>query len=113
MTEKQSVLTRIHGSAESDLAPCVEADREAERGSGGSRPRAVAPAPASGAWIISFFAAVGALFIWRTCIPLKRVRMDDQALYISNFKTEITVPLRDVAEVTENYWLRDRRPAVA
>ncbi|OLC37597.1 MAG: hypothetical protein AUH81_05950 [Candidatus Rokubacteria bacterium 13_1_40CM_4_69_5] len=47
----------------------------------------------------------GTVFIGRTCIPLKRVRMDDKALYISNYSTEIVVPLANVAEVTENRWL--------
>jgi hypothetical protein len=64
--------------------------------------------PSPGAWIAGSVVAVGALLlIWGPCIPLKRVRMDDRTLYISNFKTEIAVPLRDVAEVTEDYWTRD------
>jgi hypothetical protein len=48
---------------------------------------------------------IGALFIWWTCMRLKRVRMDSRSLYISNYRTEIVVPLREVAEVTENVWL--------
>jgi hypothetical protein len=67
----------------------------------------LSPAPAPLRWIFLFGTAVGTLFLWWICFPLKRVRMDDQALYISNFKTEIAVPLHNVAEVTENYWLND------
>lgn len=66
------------------------------------------PSPSPGAWIVLSVVAVGALLlVWGTSIPLKRVRMDDRTLYISNFKTEIAVPLRDVAEVTEEYGTRD------
>jgi hypothetical protein len=34
--------------------------------------------------------------------PLKRVRMDDLALFISNYFTEIMVPLRNVTDVAES-----------
>lgn len=46
----------------------------------------------------------GTVFIWWTGGPLKRVRLDDRVLYISNYRKEIVVPLRAVAEVTENRW---------
>lgn len=56
-------------------------------------------------WLFPAFTVVGTVFLWRTCMRLKRVRMDDRALYISNYSTEIVVPLRDIAEVTENRWI--------
>jgi len=56
-------------------------------------------------WVFLLATIAGTVFIGRTCIPLKRVRMDDKALYISNYSTEIVVPLANVAEVTENRWL--------
>ncbi|HEV2113131.1 MAG TPA: hypothetical protein VGR50_03220, partial [Terriglobales bacterium] len=34
-----------------------------------------------------------ALIIRWICMPLKRVRIDDAAIYLSNYKTEIAVPL--------------------
>ena len=46
----------------------------------------------------------GSIFFWWTWMGLKRVRLDDKALYISNYFTEIVVPLKDVAEVSENPW---------
>ena len=56
-------------------------------------------------WYFLVAAIVGTAFIWWTSIRLKRVRMDDTALYISNYSREIIVPLGNVAEVTENRWL--------
>jgi hypothetical protein len=41
----------------------------------------------------------------RVCVALKRVEMDARNLYVSNYRTQIVVPLRDVADVTENRWL--------
>jgi hypothetical protein len=37
---------------------------------------------------------------------LKRVRMDQDTLYISNFLREIAVPLSEVDSVTEKRWIR-------
>jgi hypothetical protein len=51
-------------------------------------------------------ALAGAISIGRTCIGLKRVRMDDHALYISNYSTEIVVPLENVVAITEIRWVR-------
>ena len=56
-------------------------------------------------WLFLFITIAGTVFIWWACIRLKRVRMDDKALYISNYVTEIVVPLLNVAEVSENRWL--------
>jgi len=56
-------------------------------------------------WIFLCATAGGAAFIWWACGPLKRVRLDATALYISNYFTEIVVPLSQVAEVTEDYFV--------
>jgi len=56
-------------------------------------------------WTFLTITIVGALFIWWTCIRLKRVRMDHHALYVSNYAKDIEVPLANVAEVTENRWI--------
>src|SRR5712692_151442 len=56
-------------------------------------------------WFFLFASVVGGLFMWWSCIRLKRVRMDERALYISNYSTEIVVPLANVAEVSENRWV--------
>lgn len=56
-------------------------------------------------WFFLLATLVGGGFIWWSCIRLKRVRMDDRALYISNYSTEISVPLVNVAQVSENRWV--------
>jgi hypothetical protein len=48
---------------------------------------------------------VGTAFIYWSCVRLKRVRMDSGFLYVSNYSTEIVVPLANVVEVTENRWV--------
>jgi hypothetical protein len=56
-------------------------------------------------WLFLGLTLFGAALIWWTSIRLKRVRMDHQALYISNYVREIVVPLSNVAEVIENRWI--------
>jgi len=57
-------------------------------------------------WFFLLLTIVGPVVIWwEGCVRVKRVRMDARALYISNYSTEITVPLTNVAEVSENRWL--------
>jgi len=53
-------------------------------------------------WIFLGITCAGTVFLWWICMRLKCVRMDDKALYISNYSTEIVVPLNNVAGVTEN-----------
>lgn len=60
-------------------------------------------------WQFLAMTLVGALVLWRTCMPLKRVELDQHSLYISNFQKEIVVPLAEVVEVKENRWI-DPRP---
>ena len=56
-------------------------------------------------WFFLLITIVGTFFIWWSCVRLKRIRMDARALYISNYSTEIVVPLVNGAEVAENRWL--------
>lgn len=51
------------------------------------------------AWLI------GTAFIWWLCAPLKRVRMDGRTLLVSNFRKEISIPISDIEDVTENRWI--------
>jgi len=46
----------------------------------------------------------GSAYIYWSCIRLKRVRMDGQFLYLSNYLREIQVPLAAVESVTEFRW---------
>ena len=51
------------------------------------------------AWI------AGTIFIYWTCGRLKRVRIDDSAIYASNYVKEIRIPFDAVGDVTENRWI--------
>src|SRR6266550_2209252 len=51
------------------------------------------------AWI------AGTIFICWACARLKRVRIEDSAIYVSNYLKEIRVPFDAVADVTENCWV--------
>jgi hypothetical protein len=56
-------------------------------------------------WIFLVVVLLAAASVYWFCIRLKQVRIDDEALYISNYLKEVRVPLRDIAEVTENRWV--------
>jgi hypothetical protein len=64
-----------------------------------------APPPPEMKWTLLGAWLLGSAFIYWSCVRLKRVRMDDDALYISNYQKEIRVLLRDVAAISENRWL--------
>ena len=68
----------------------------------------LSPGPKDSAVILAMLTLFGALML-RANMPLKRVRMDDQALHISNYKREVTVPLGNVAEVVESWWPKGYR----
>jgi hypothetical protein len=46
----------------------------------------------------------GTFYTSRTCLRLKRVRIDESSLYVSNYIEEIRIPLEEIADVTENRW---------
>jgi hypothetical protein len=48
---------------------------------------------------------VGSALILAFCAGLKRVRVDENFLYVSNYLREISVPLDLIIEVTEIRWL--------
>ena len=51
------------------------------------------------AWI------AGSAFLYWSCIRLKEVSVNDRQLYVSNYRKEITIPLTEISDVTENVWL--------
>ena len=51
------------------------------------------------------FWVAGTAFILWACAGLKRVRIDDRFLYISNYQNEISVPFDMIADVTEIRWI--------
>jgi hypothetical protein len=66
------------------------------------------PPPTWMRWQFVMFTLAGTAAFARFSLPLKRVRMDDQGLYVSNYLREIRVPLTDVQEVTQSGWLSTR-----
>jgi hypothetical protein len=52
--------------------------------------------------------AVGVFALSRTTMRYKKIALDDEFLYVSNYLKEIKIPLSHVGEVTEFKWLRNR-----
>jgi hypothetical protein len=52
--------------------------------------------------------AVAGVALLRVCVPLKRVSLEDDALLVSNFRTEWRIPYALIAEVTQNRWIKLR-----
>jgi hypothetical protein len=55
-----------------------------------------------GVWIL------GTTIILWTSAGLKRVRMDERQLYVSNYLREICVPFGEIIDVRQNRWLNSR-----
>jgi hypothetical protein len=55
-----------------------------------------------GVWILA------TTFILWTSAGLKRVRMDERRLYVSNFVREIEVPFSAIMDVKQNRWINSR-----
>ena len=56
-------------------------------------------------WMLLLAWLAGSAAIYWNCVRLKRVDLDGSTLLISNFRTTIRVPLRDIEEVTEARWI--------
>jgi hypothetical protein len=56
-------------------------------------------------FVFLLFWIVGIAFIYWSCIRLKDVSVDDNFLYVSNYMKEISIPLSDIHDVTENIWV--------
>lgn len=56
-------------------------------------------------WMFLLMWVVGTAFVLTLCGGLKRIRVDDRNLYISNYFREISVPLSMIERVTENRWI--------
>lgn len=61
---------------------------------------------------LAFCAAISAWVVWYTK-RLKRVEVDDRALYVSNYCSEICIPLTEVCDVSESTGDRRIRPHIA
>lgn len=65
------------------------------------------PTPPEMKWIFLGVTVIGALVLYWFGMRLKRVEMDEQWLYVSNFARETRIPLGDIEEVTEHRWLNN------
>ena len=74
-------------------------------GGTGFRDTAGNPLPPQMKWYFLLGTVAGGALLYRFCVRLKRVELDDAALYVSNYAREIRVPLRDIEDVTENRWI--------
>src|SRR5262245_25198652 len=55
--------------------------------------------------IIFFLWIAVSAFIYWSCIRLKKVGVDENYLYVSNYLKEISVPVSQITDVTENVWI--------
>jgi hypothetical protein len=61
--------------------------------------------PAFAPWLMGLVWLAGSAFLLRFCARLKRVRADDEFLYLSNYLREVRVPLKSIDAVTEIRWI--------
>ena len=64
-----------------------------------------APPPGAMKFMFLIMWLAGAAFIIWSCARLKRVRVDDKHIYVSNYRREISIPLSYIADVTEIRWI--------
>jgi hypothetical protein len=66
----------------------------------------MSPAPPSAVkWVFLGAWLGGSALIWWTCCRLKRVRVDEAYLHVSNFRTEVRIPLAALARISESRWV--------
>ena len=68
---------------------------------GSNDPNAVPKWVLLGIWVAS-----SAVVYWNG-VRLKTVSVDDNFLYVSNYLKEISIPLSDIYDVTENFWFNN------
>ncbi len=55
-------------------------------------------------WLLLFSWIFGSVFLLWVSLRLKRVRIDGDLLFIKDYKTEISTPLANIADITESFW---------
>lgn len=58
--------------------------------------------------IVPIFLAAGIYVMSRTTMRYKKVAIDNEFLYVSNYRKEIKIPLSTISDVTEIKWIRTR-----
>jgi hypothetical protein len=72
---------------------------------GGLRGPDNTPPPEGMKWGFLAVWIAGTTFLYWGCASLKKVRVVDSALYVSNYLREIRIPFDAVRDVTENRWI--------
>ena len=57
-------------------------------------------------WVLAAIWALSGFSMAWWCFPLKRVAVDDDAIYVSNYLREIQLPLSAIVAVEENRWIK-------
>lgn len=71
------------------------------------------PAPPPLKWLVLGVAVAGGLSWYSWGVRLKRVAIDDEWLYASNYAREVRIALRDIDQVSENRWVNIRPVTVS
>lgn len=58
-------------------------------------------------WFLAAWVVGSAFLLWMA-FPLKRVRLTEQGLHVSNYRTEILIPFGAIARVEQNRWINVR-----
>ncbi len=58
--------------------------------------------------IVPLFIAFGIFIMSRTLMRYKKVSVDDEFLYVSNYRKEIKIPVSNIGDVTQIKWYRTR-----
>ena len=64
--------------------------------------------PVAMKWLFLAMWVGGSALVWWSCVHLKRVRVDEAFLYVSNYATEVRIPLAALVRVRENRWMNPR-----
>lgn len=56
-------------------------------------------------WVLPVFLVASGAYVYWNCIRLKVVSVDENFLYVSNYIEEISIPLSQISDVTENKWM--------
>ncbi len=64
------------------------------------------PPPEFAKWAFLAATLIGSGFILWFCRRIKRVQVDDEALYVSNFWSEVRLPLTEIRHFTQTYMSR-------
>jgi hypothetical protein len=56
-------------------------------------------------WLFLFVWVAGSGFTYWSCIRLKEVSVDDDFPYVSNYLKEVSIPLSEIYDVTDNLWI--------